>query len=575
MIPKRILIITREIVPFRYGGIGTQFMSLAAFLNKRGHTLAFLTERPVSFSQRTFQDCYGDVGIYFVAPPKNDHAGLKALLYAESVLETFDRLYETWQPDFVISADFEAEGFLLFLKARRGCYRNTRFILTLNGMTYNVLSVYEGDCQESDVSLLDQPHIRLISAMEHLSLFLADEIVSPTRIVWADICKRLDMDRMVRSIPNFGDEFFFQDPIEARDETKKTNSPILFVGRLDRIKGPDILLNVYIKLSDEVEKHLPELIFIGRDCHWSAYGRSFTEYWKPRIPAALKDKVYFTGQVEHHRVADYLRQASLCVFPSRWEAFGIGCLEAMGMGCPVLIPKGTGLEEVLGSNIPGGLFTHTDDGQDLKEQIRHFLDHPPTVEVRQALRKRALQLGEEAKQYWTALIEDHPGSRDQGEAGSKWADAVFTLLSLLRSPKEDDRDHLKIYFSCKKHYDESNSVRIVYPRDIWKTLTIPLSGGTGDSELRMDPSECSGTVILQQVLLTDQHDKEIWRSDASNRFRGIRFIGKGEVFLRSDYYVLNAADNDPQLLLDCPVVEKPVLMTVVLYAGEGVDAMVS
>jgi glycosyltransferase involved in cell wall biosynthesis len=572
---KRILIITREIVPFRYGGIGTQFKSLATFLDKRGHTLAFLTEKPVSFSQRTFQDCYGDVGIYFVEQPSNGPAAFKALRYVESVLKAFDRLYETWRPDFVISADFEAEGFLLFLKAGTGCYGNTRFILTLNGMTYNVLSVYEGDCQQSDTSLLDQPHIRLISAMEDLSLFLADEVVSPSRIVWADICRRLGIDRMVRSIPNFGDELFFQYPIRARDETKKANSPILFVGRLDRIKGPDILLNAYINLSDEFDKYLPDLLLIGRDCHWSAYGCSFIEYWEPRIPAALKAKIHFMGQVGHHRVADYIRQAALCVFPSRWEAFGIVCLEAMGMGCPVLIPRGTGLGEMLGSSFPPGLFSHDNDGQDFKERLRLLLDNPPTIEARRALRQRALQLRQETARNWITLIEDHPGSRDQGEAGPKWSNAVFTLLSLLRSQKDEAPDHLKIYFSCKQRYDESNSVRIVYHRDRWATLSIPLPRGTGDQGLRMDPSECPGTVILRQVLLTDQQGEEIWRSDASNRFRGIRFIGKGEVFLRSDDYVLNAADNDPQLLLDCPAVEKPVLMTVVLYAEGGVDATVS
>lgn len=568
---KRILIVTREIVPFHYGGIGTQFKSLARFLRRRGHDVAILTERPVLFNERLFRDHYGDVSVFFTEPYPSI-AVLRPWYYAENVADVFDDLYQANPPDVVICADFEAEGLLLFLKAAGGHYGKSRFILTINGMTREVLSVYEGEVREGSAFLQD-PAIRLICAIEDLCVLLAPEIVSPSKVAWGKVQDRLSPPRLARIIPNFVDHRLFGS--ENLGTTAEAPSKIVFVGRLDRLKGPDLLLKAYLDLFRDRGGKLPDIIFIGRDCFWKSYSSTFLEHWLSRLPAEMSRKITFLGQVEHGRIIDYLRQAVFCVFPSRWEAYGIVCLEAMMMGCPVLIPRGTGLEEVLGLSFPGGLFTHDDDGQDLKERIRLLLDYPPAVEVRQAVRQRALQLEQEAERYWTALIEDHPESRDQWEAGTKWSNAVLALLSLLRSRQDEVPDHLKIYFSCKRHYDESNSVRIVYPRNRWKALSILLPGGTGDPELRMDPSECPGTVILRQVLLTDQQGEELWRSDASNRFQGIRFIGKGQIFLRSESYVLHAADNDPQLLLDCPAIEKPVLMTVVLYAGEGDDAAVS
>ena len=55
MAEKRIVIVTSELVPFHYGGIGTQFRSLAALLKRHGHRVSLLVRRPENFDAKIYR----------------------------------------------------------------------------------------------------------------------------------------------------------------------------------------------------------------------------------------------------------------------------------------------------------------------------------------------------------------------------------------------------------------------------------------------------------------------------------------------------------------------------------------
>jgi len=62
----------------------------------------------------------------------------------------------------------------------------------------------------------------------------------------------------------------------------------------------------------------------------------------------IDNKVTFTGFVEDDELASLYNNASLFVFPSLYEGFGIPPLEAMAFGCPVIASNRTSLPEVCG-----------------------------------------------------------------------------------------------------------------------------------------------------------------------------------------------------------------------------------
>jgi glycosyltransferase involved in cell wall biosynthesis len=53
------------------------------------------------------------------------------------------------------------------------------------------------------------------------------------------------------------------------------------------------------------------------------------------------------GRVSDEELADLYTAAGCFVFPSRYEGFGLPCLEAMACGCPVAAFRNSSLPEVI------------------------------------------------------------------------------------------------------------------------------------------------------------------------------------------------------------------------------------
>lgn len=119
---------------------------------------------------------------------------------------------------------------------------------------------------------------------------------------------------------------------------------ILFMGRLNPIKGPDLLLEAFCSIA---HKH-PELhlIFAGPD------GGLLGSLQKMVQERGLAEHVHFIGYVAGRDKAEAYRAAEFLVIPSRQEAMSIVVLEAGIVGTPVLLTDRCGFDEV--ATIGGG-----------------------------------------------------------------------------------------------------------------------------------------------------------------------------------------------------------------------------
>ncbi|MBA3748282.1 MAG: glycosyltransferase family 4 protein, partial [Solirubrobacterales bacterium] len=70
-----------------------------------------------------------------------------------------------------------------------------------------------------------------------------------------------------------------------------------------------------------------------------------------------------------------LARASVCLVPSRFEAFGYTCLEAMSCGRPVVASKVGGLPEIISDGQDGQLVA-PDDPDALSEAVIGLLTDP-------------------------------------------------------------------------------------------------------------------------------------------------------------------------------------------------------
>ena len=116
---------------------------------------------------------------------------------------------------------------------------------------------------------------------------------------------------------------------------------VLFLGRLDSIKGPDLLLRAFA-LIDGAHPGV-RLVIAGPD------GGMLAALHDIARAAGVSDRVHFVGPVRGADKSRLLHAASLLAVPSRQEAMSIVALEAGICGTPVLITDQCGFDEIAAS----------------------------------------------------------------------------------------------------------------------------------------------------------------------------------------------------------------------------------
>jgi glycosyltransferase involved in cell wall biosynthesis len=98
----------------------------------------------------------------------------------------------------------------------------------------------------------------------------------------------------------------------------------------------------------------------------------------------LRDRVKFVGYIPEEELPLWYAAATVFVFPSIYEGFGMPPLEAMACGTPVITSNTSSLPEVVGD---AGLMVNPTDTQALAEAIYQLLTDP---DLRNELRTRGL-----------------------------------------------------------------------------------------------------------------------------------------------------------------------------------------
>jgi len=170
----------------------------------------------------------------------------------------------------------------------------------------------------------------------------------------------------VTTIPNGidPDEYQTFDVAKFRESAGLGDAPyILFVGRLNLIKGPDLLLRAFCNIAPVYREY--HLVLAGPD------GGMKTLLKETSIRGGLRERVHFVGYVGGDAKAAAYRGASLVAIPSRQEAMSIVVLEAGICGRPVLMTDQCGFPEL--SRVDGGkIVAATEKGieEGLQDMIR-------------------------------------------------------------------------------------------------------------------------------------------------------------------------------------------------------------
>jgi glycosyltransferase involved in cell wall biosynthesis len=123
---------------------------------------------------------------------------------------------------------------------------------------------------------------------------------------------------------------------------------VLFVGRFDRLKGGDVVLQAFRRLAAEVAG--VELAFVGPDHGLrDDAGRlwSLGEYVAAHLPAELVPRVKRLGEQPPGVIDGLRRQAAVTIVASRFETFSMTTVEALAAGSPLVAPAAAAIAEIV------------------------------------------------------------------------------------------------------------------------------------------------------------------------------------------------------------------------------------
>jgi phosphatidylinositol alpha-mannosyltransferase len=146
-------------------------------------------------------------------------------------------------------------------------------------------------------------------------------------------------------IPNGIDTHHFNNGVAPIEQFNDGKTNILFVGRLEKRKGFEYLLEAYRLIKPEVPDC--RLIQVGP-------GVRLRRKYERRIKRHKIPDVFFTGYATYSDLPRYYKTADIVCFPATGrESFGIVLLEAMAVGKPIIASAIDGYSRVLSDGVEG------------------------------------------------------------------------------------------------------------------------------------------------------------------------------------------------------------------------------
>ena len=199
---------------------------------------------------------------------------------------------------------------------------------------------------------------------------------------------RIPAERVTVAYPAISKEFTPQARDLCRRRLAEYQLPeeyLLYVGNLKESKNIAFLLEGYRTLKTR-RPDLPPLVLVGRN-------------FIPGIEKALAQNasVRWIGEMKPESLPSLYAAATLFIFPSLYEGFGLPPLEAMACGAPVLCSDRASLPEVAGD---AAVFFNPESLEDFMASLERVLQDSS---LRRQLRDKGLRRA--ALFSWDALAE--------------------------------------------------------------------------------------------------------------------------------------------------------------------------
>ena len=193
-----------------------------------------------------------------------------------------------------------------------------------------------------------------------------DHIITVSECSRRDIIAKLGVPNdLVTVIPQGVEQGKFLPLSEERSHESELRPSVLCVAGSDPTKNVHTLIRAFSLLPEKIQARC-ELILVGDV-------KKQGELHQLVKQKGLESRTRYSGVVSDQQLVCYYQQASVFVFPSLYEGFGLPVLEAMACGCPVVCSQTSSLPEVVGD---AALMVDPVDAMAMKNAIERILTDP-------------------------------------------------------------------------------------------------------------------------------------------------------------------------------------------------------
>jgi glycosyltransferase involved in cell wall biosynthesis len=247
------------------------------------------------------------------------------------------------------------------------------------------------------------PRTKRIADMKRAAIRRADHLLCISENTRRDLVDIYDIDPSRASVIRLG--FSLQSRGADQAPRSVADPYILYVGKRSGYKDFDTLLRAYAGAPALARGFL--LVCFG-DSPLSA-----GELRLMRQLGIAQDRVLHVAGGDD-RLAGFYRHASLFVYPSRYEGFGMPPLEAMSLDCPVVCSNAASLPEVVGE---AALMFEAGNADALRAGMESVLESPElAARLRQKGRQRITEFSWDAcarqtRAIYAAVLQQRQRSR--------------------------------------------------------------------------------------------------------------------------------------------------------------------
>ncbi|MCF7814793.1 MAG: glycosyltransferase family 4 protein [Candidatus Cloacimonetes bacterium] len=219
-----------------------------------------------------------------------------------------------------------------------------------------------------------------------------DGIVVPSQSTKADLIKLFNVSKPVSVTDEAAAENFYPKSAneikQVREKFEIEKDYIIAVGTLEPRKNLKIVLEVFSKIKTEFQDI--QFVIVGKK------GWKINQFLKEI--KKIENDIIVTGYVDDGDLPRLYSGASVMIFPSIYEGFGLPPLEAMQCGCPVVCSNTSSLPEVCGE---AAILFDPENPEELEDAMKIVLSDK---DIRKKMKKKGLE--QSSKFSWQKCAEE-------------------------------------------------------------------------------------------------------------------------------------------------------------------------